>query len=257
MGCTWGDYDNDGYIDLFVSNASGQRNFLYRNSGGGSFEKITAGNIVSDGGDSIGCAWGDYDNDGFLDLFVANRSGQNNFLYHNDGNGNHWLRIKCVGTVSNRAAIGSKIRIKATLAGTERWQLRQVSGGDGENNSDSLMAQFGLGDAIVVDIVRVEWPSGAVQEFRNAAVNQTLTVTEPPRLAASPRANGVGFEMNLTGAAGVAYEIEGSTDLANWMPITTLTNSSRATPFTDATATAYRQRFYRARQLGGFPNATP
>ena len=135
--------------------------------------------------------------------------------------------------------------------------LRQISGGDGENNSDSLMAQFGLGDAIVVEIVRVEWPSGAVQEFRNAAVNQTLTVTEPPRLAASPRANGVGFEMNLTGAAGVAYEIEGSTDLANWMPITTLTNSSRATPFTDATATAYRQRFYRARQLGGFPNATP
>ena len=257
VGCTWGDYDNDGYIDLFVSNASGQRNFLYRNSGGGTFEKITAGNIVSDGGDSIGCAWGDYDNDGFLDLFVANRSGQNNFLYHNDGNGNHWLRIKCVGTVSNRAAIGSKIRIKATLAGTERWQLRQVSGGDGENNSDSLMAQFGLGDAIVVEIVRVEWPSGAVQEFRNAAVNQTLTVTEPPRLAASPRADGVGFEMNLTGAAGVAYEIEESPDLANWMPIATLTNSSRATPFTDAAATAYRQRFYRAHQLGASPNAAP
>ena len=112
-------------------------------------------------------------------------------------------------------------------------------------------------DAIVIEAVRVEWPSGAVQELRNTAANQTLTVTEPPRLAASPRADGVGFEMNLTGAAGVAYEIEESPDLANWMPIATLTNSSRATPFTDAAATAYRQRFYRAHQLGASPNAAP
>src|SRR5215468_6693724 len=176
VGCTWGDYDNDGYLDLFVSNANNEQNFLYHNNGDGTFTKITSGSIVTDGGDSIGCAWGDYDNDGFLDLFVANRSGQNNFLYHNDGNSNHWIRVKCVGTVSNRTAIGTKVRLKATIAGAERWQLRQISGGDGENNSDSLLAHFGLGDATVIDLIRVEWPSGAVQEFTNATVNRTLLV---------------------------------------------------------------------------------
>jgi hypothetical protein len=86
VSCAWGDYDNDGYLDLFVANRAGN-NFLYRNNGNGTFTKITAGGIVTDGGESNGCVWLDYDNDGWLDLFVANRQGQNDFLYHNDGNG--------------------------------------------------------------------------------------------------------------------------------------------------------------------------
>jgi len=237
VGCTWGDYDNDGYLDLFVSNAANERNFLYRNNGDGTFGKILSGNIVTDGGDSIGCVWGDYDNDGFLDLFVANRAGQNNFLYHNDGNSNHWVRVKCVGTVSNRAAIGTKVRIKATVAGAERWQMRQISGGDGENNSDSLMAQFGVGDAIGIETVRVEWPSGAVQEFTNIVANQSLTVIEPPRLTAINPSNGSGFEFNLTGQPGFNYTIEASTNLTHWMQIFTLTNSGRVSLFADADAT--------------------
>jgi enediyne biosynthesis protein E4 len=248
VGCTWGDYDNDGNLDLFVSNASGQRNLLYRNNGDGTFAKMTIGNIVTDVGDSIGCTWGDYDNDGFLDLFVANRSGQNNFLYHNDGNSNHWLRVKCVGTVSNRAAIGAKVRIKASIAGIERWQLRQISGGDGENNSDSLMAQLGLGDATVVDAVRVEWPSGVVQEFEKTAANQTLIITEPPRLDSDTSATGSVYSMNLIGGAGLRYAIEASTNLVNWTPIIVFTNSSRTTPWADLEATNYLQRFYRAVQ---------
>ncbi|UCE17265.1 MAG: VCBS repeat-containing protein [Gemmatimonadota bacterium] len=83
----WGDYDNDGYLDLFVANAFNQNNFLYRNRGDGTFEKVTEGAVVSDGGESLGASWGDYNNDGFLDLFVANRSNQNNFLYMNNGDG--------------------------------------------------------------------------------------------------------------------------------------------------------------------------
>jgi len=250
VGCSWGDYDNDGYLDLFVSNANNELNFLYRNNGDGTFSKISSGDIATDGGDSIGCVWGDYDNDGFLDLFVANRSAQNNFLYHNDGNSNHWLKVKCVGAVSNRAAIGTKVRLKATIAGVERWQLRQISGGDGENNSDSLVAQFGLGDVTAIDLVRVEWPSGAVQQFTNATADRTLNVTEPPRLAVIQPPHALGLELNLIGGIGFDYAIEASTNWASWMSIATFTNCARAIWFTDWDATNYSQRFYRATQLG-------
>src|SRR5437773_5816887 len=84
-GCAWGDYDNDGYLDLFVPN-NNENNFLYHNNRDGTFTKITSGRIVTDGGNSFGAAWGDYDNDGFLDLFVANVN-QKNFLYRNNGDG--------------------------------------------------------------------------------------------------------------------------------------------------------------------------
>src|SRR5947207_853280 len=85
-GMAWGDYDGDGYVDLFVANASGLNNFLYHNNGDGTFTKITTGSIVNDSGNSTSCAWGDYDNDGHLDLFVANAF-ESNFLYHNNGDG--------------------------------------------------------------------------------------------------------------------------------------------------------------------------
>ncbi|CAM2064629.1 VCBS repeat-containing protein [Sulfidibacter corallicola] len=86
-GAVWGDYDNDGYLDLFVSNQAEQDNFLYHNLGDGRFERVTTGSIVSDRGDSYAAAWGDYDNDGYLDLYVANNYDQVNFLYRNEGDG--------------------------------------------------------------------------------------------------------------------------------------------------------------------------
>ncbi len=83
--CSWVDYDLDGFLDMFVSNY-GQNNSLYHNNGDGTFSKITEGSIVNDGGNSRGCAWSDYDNDGDPDLFVCNAN-QNNFLYENNGDG--------------------------------------------------------------------------------------------------------------------------------------------------------------------------
>ncbi|MFK7948605.1 MAG: FG-GAP-like repeat-containing protein, partial [Saprospiraceae bacterium] len=87
VSAAWGDYDDDGDQDLFVPNTNDENNFLYKNEGNGQFTKVTVGDIVNDGGKSVGASWGDYDNDCDLDLFVANAGGQNNFLYQNNGDG--------------------------------------------------------------------------------------------------------------------------------------------------------------------------
>ena len=174
----WGDYDNDGFLDLFVAHGQG-RNRLYRNNGDGTFTKITTGSLVNESGYWRLCSWADYNNDGFLDLYVgAERSGGPQLLYHNNGNSNGWLKLKCVGTLSNRAGIGAKARVKALIRGAYRWQLREIITGDGRWNTPPPEAHFGLGDATNVDLLRIEWPSGIVQELRNRALKQSLTVTE-------------------------------------------------------------------------------
>jgi len=81
------DYDNDGLVDIFIPNGNNRPNSLFRNLGGFLFEKITEGDIVQDSKNSVGAAWGDYNNDGFVDLVVVNASGQNNDLYLNNGDG--------------------------------------------------------------------------------------------------------------------------------------------------------------------------
>ncbi|MFQ6607271.1 MAG: FG-GAP-like repeat-containing protein [Fidelibacterota bacterium] len=231
-GGSWGDYDNDGDLDLFVSNASYTDNFLYRNEGEGTFIRITEGEIVNDGGTSNGAAWGDYDNDGDLDLYVSNAEFQNNFLYDNNGDGtftkdtsttltfsnsmskggswadidndgdldllvacshnepnelyinegndNHWLKVKCIGNSSNTAAIGTKVRVKATVGeyAIAVWQMREISSGTGRLSQNSLIAHFGLGTALMVDSLVIEWPSGLVEILVNIPADQMMTLTE-------------------------------------------------------------------------------
>jgi enediyne biosynthesis protein E4 len=246
VGCSWGDYDNDGFLDLFVCQFYGENNALYHNDGDGTFSRITTGRIVNDGGHSIAGIWADYDNDGFLDLFVSNLSGTSpNFLYHNDGtNNNQWLKIKCVGGPSNRAAIGAKVRVRTqNNDGDSIWQMREISGGHGIGQN-SLIAHFGLGAATNAETVRIEWPSGVVQVLTNVSAKQFLTVTEPPHLQTS-MTNG-SFQILLTGSLGLSYGIEASTDFTAWAQVGSVTNTTRTIRFADLTATNYQQRFYRA-----------
>jgi len=246
---TWGDYDNDGWIDLYMPDYHGGGGRLYHNNGDGTFTKVAAGSVTTDSGHSVGAVWGDYDRDGFLDLFVSNSAGgpgeASDYLYHKNGNSNSWIEIKCVGTRSNRSAIGTKIRVKATIAGKTLWQMREINTGDGRSGS-LLEAHFGLGGATNIETVRIEWPAGTVQEFQNVAVKQFLTVTEPSRLnAGAPLPDG-SFQLSLIGGIGFKYDLETSSDLAAWMPWITLTNTSRTMTLTDTTVTNVAQRFYRA-----------
>jgi hypothetical protein len=251
-GCAWGDYDNDGYLDLFVTSHNGH-NQLFHNNGDGTFTQVSTGAPTMDGGTGVhyfAPSWVDYDNDGFLDLFVAggptDQGGAGkNLLYHNDGTTNNWIEIKLVGTVSNRSAIGAKVRALATLAGKRLWQLREINEGGG-HSSLPLVAHFGLGDTTQVEVLRIEWPSGIVQEFQGRPANQILTIEEPSLLTVS-LTNGVPL-LSLKGGRGFQYQIQSSTNLATWATVDTLTitNLNGRTNISDLAPSGSPWNFYRA-----------
>jgi hypothetical protein len=251
-GASWGDYDNDGFLDLFVTFV-GAPNALFHNQGDGTFVQVLDGDPVQDGGPGIfadSCAWVDYDGDGFLDLFVTrNTQGQSpigNLLYHNNGNANHWLEVNLLGTVSNRFALGAKVRVQTTVSGKILRQVREISTGGGWNVMP-LGAHFGLGDATNIDLIRIEWPSGTVQELQNQTPNALLSITEPPRLNAS--ISGGQAQISVRGGRSLSYQVENSADLANWSPLTTLTvtNLNRIGMIIDPLPVNSHPRFYRAR----------
>ncbi|UCC43378.1 MAG: CRTAC1 family protein [Candidatus Zixiibacteriota bacterium] len=178
FGSSFADYDNDGDLDLYVTAwADNRSNRLYENNGDGTFTRIVTGPLVSDASSNFGPAWGDYDRDGDLDLFITKYQNDNR-LYRNDGNGNNWLNVKCVGTISNTSAIGAKVRIKANISGNPVWQLREISPAASYCVHHAINAHFGLGDATIVDSMIVQWPSGIEQILTDVEINQFLTIEE-------------------------------------------------------------------------------
>jgi enediyne biosynthesis protein E4 len=202
----WGDYDNDGWLDLYVAHGD-RAGRLFHNRGNGTFEEVTTGSPVSECR-AYSCAWGDYDNDGFLDLCGTRDVDGSNYLYRNNlrqvGNTNHWLKVKLVGTASNRDGIGATIRIKTTVAGKELWQMRQIVC---QSHGAELIAHFGLGDATTVDLLRIQWPSGNVQEVGGVIPDRMVSLTEPIRINPLRPTASLNGSVTLTNVSiGVSYQ---------------------------------------------------
>ncbi|MBK7816335.1 MAG: CRTAC1 family protein [Sphingobacteriaceae bacterium] len=178
VGSAWGDIDNDGNLDLFVCDDGGN-NHLYLNSGFPTytFTSVSSGQIVNDGGNSFGCTLGDYDNDGSLDVFVANQLNQTNFLYHNNGNANKWITVKCNGVSSNKSAIGAKVLVKANISGNNIWQMQEVLAQTGYN-SQNLWLHFGMANSSTIDTMIIKWPSGITDTCLNIPTNNFYNANE-------------------------------------------------------------------------------
>ena len=149
---------------------------LYRNLGNGRFEDVSAGAGAAILAENLGrgCAFGDFDNDGDVDVIVNNLDGPPTLLRNDGGNRNNWILIKCVGTRSNRSAIGT--RVKVTAAGHR--QIDEVMSGSGYYSQNDLRLHFGLGRAATADAVEIAWPSGASETLRDLPANHLFVVQE-------------------------------------------------------------------------------
>ncbi len=196
FGCFFFDYDLDGWLDIFVADGHIEESIehvqqqvrfaepphLFRNTGGGNFEEVTAQMGADFGKPRVarGAAYADIDNDGALDLLLTTNAGPA-LLFRNLGGTNHSLRIKLAGTRSNRDGIGAVVRVSA---GSDA-ESRMLRSGSSYLSSSELVLTFGLGARTQADSIEVYWPSGQVDRLSKIAADQIITVKEGQGLVAS------------------------------------------------------------------------
>jgi hypothetical protein len=153
-----------------------QPRLLYRNLGNGRFADVSASAGPAIGAENLGrgCAFGDFDNDGDVDILVNNLDGPPTLLRNDGGNRNHWISIKCVGTRSNRSAIGTRVKV---VTGAHS-QIDEVMSGSGYYSQNDFRLHFGLARASRADTVEIAWPSGLQETFRDLPANHLFVIQE-------------------------------------------------------------------------------
>lgn len=173
----WLDFDNDGYMDIHFQcelwDSDSSKFILYRNQGNGTFHEISQFLNVRNCLKNQGFVWGDYDNDGDLDIYLLN-SGRDAF-YRNNANDNHWIKIELEGRSSNRDGIGARITIKSGSL----VQYRYAGIGQGYKSTSMSTLLFGLGKNRHIDQIIVEWPSGMKQDTTNLRTERIIKFIEP------------------------------------------------------------------------------
>ena len=201
FGCMFLDADLDGSLDLAVvnghiddtvRNVSGvgyaQPPQLFLNSGRGTFSDVAAavGGGFSQPKVGRGLAYGDFDRDGDLDLLITTNNGPA-YLYRSDQTaGNRSIRIRLVGTKSNRDAIGASLKIFHGTSNGPSSQSRLVKGGSSYLSQSELPVTFGLGKRDKIDRLVIQWPSGRVEEYRNLAAGRAYECVEAKGISALP-----------------------------------------------------------------------
>lgn len=187
-GTTLFDYDNDGDLDIFVTNGSTfqelnrpevlipQPDMLFRNNGDETFTNVSqeAGIAALPLRVGRGAAFGDYDNDGDIDIFIVNNHAPPTLLRNEGGNRSNWVYVKLVGAGANRDAIGAKIQVKTA----DQTQVREIYAGESYMSANSFVAKFGVGDATQIETLQVTWQSGETQKLHNVPANQRIRITQ-------------------------------------------------------------------------------
>ncbi|MEQ9111087.1 MAG: CRTAC1 family protein [Rhodospirillaceae bacterium] len=208
-GCTMADFNNDGWIDIYVNNGGlsnvlindvisqmpsfvqfyiawePAENKLYMNNGDLTFTDVTVGSGAEGYGIGSGVGAADINMDGFPDLVVTNRTyysdgkrvniPQQNHLLINQGNDNAWLKLRLIGTKSNTNGYGAKVRVTTAPL----TQMREKTSAHGYNSSNDPVLIFGLGRSEIVQHIEIDWPSGIKQVLKNVKARQIIEILEP------------------------------------------------------------------------------
>jgi hypothetical protein len=194
-GVGFADFDNDGWPDIMLTTGSvypevekvfkeyphRSTRLVYQNLGNGRFKEVTTqtGPGVLSPKSSRGCAFGDFDNDGDIDVLVMNMN-EPPLLLRNDYNNerrrgpNNWLEMKLTGTKSNRSAIGARVIVRAN----SHMQAQEVTSQSSYYSHNDLRLHFGLGAIRKAEQIEIYWPSGQVERFKDVAANQIVRIKE-------------------------------------------------------------------------------
>ncbi len=184
----WGtkffDYDNDGWVDLFVANGHvypqipnyRQRNLFHKNNRDGTFSEIGAqlGSALIEKRVGRGVAFGDLDNDGDVDIVINNLDGVPQVLRNEAENANNSVLIKLIGGPSNRDGIGARVRVVSS----DLTQIDEVRSGDSYISQSDLRLHFGLEKRTKIAVIEIRWPSGKTEKISDAKINRILIIKE-------------------------------------------------------------------------------